>query len=138
MLRRWEEEDVKTGYFSFDEQHKELFEIISELQTSVENKRAKGDISMAFDFLGNYTKSHLSMEEGIMQKKGYPYYAQHKAEHDFFEKEFLKLRESFESSGDPATWEGVEELRALLIDWNINHIMVEDSKVANFIKNNKV
>lgn len=124
----------KTGYFTFDAQHQELFDITDDLCRALDDCRAKGDVNMAFSFYENYIKAHFDMEESLMKKNGFPEASDHLKEHRFFIDRFKELIASFEKAEDPANWNRVEEVRYLLIEWSISHIANDDKRLSKYLK----
>ena len=124
----------KTGYFSFDAQHQELFDITDDLCRALDDCRAKGDVNMAFSFYENYIKAHFGMEETLMKKKEFPDADEHMKEHRFFINRLKELIASFENADDPTKWDGIEEVRYLLIEWSISHIANDDKRLSQYIQ----
>lgn len=124
---------LKVGYFAIDEQHKEIFEIINELHEGIILKRKKGDIDMAFTFLDSYVKSHFAMEEGLMNKRSYPAYDDHKEKHTYFLTTLDRIKISFNEHDGDKMWADLKELELLLKDWFIDHILNVDKKLGDFL-----
>ena len=61
-------EDV--GIDSIDQQHKKLISLINSLQTAVDYKAGAEFEREALDALVDYTKTHFSYEEGLMEQNG--------------------------------------------------------------------
>jgi len=133
-------EDLMTGNFMIDEQHKELIDRINDLHEAIESRRRVGEIDMVFKFLESYVLAHFGAEEKIMDKRDYPEKEEHKAKHAHFIKEFKKIENSFKlhmESGDGSTddksWEDARQMESLLKDWLINHIKTIDTKLGAFL-----
>lgn len=80
-LITWTKEAYGTDVAVADEQHQELFRLLNELhETAAEGDRAA--IGRQLDGMIDYVVMHFQTEENLMQEKGYPDFAAHKAEHD--------------------------------------------------------
>ncbi|CAK0780906.1 Hemerythrin [Gammaproteobacteria bacterium] len=77
----------------------------------------------------DYTVTHFSFEEELMEKHLYSDYRAHKKIHDEFVKQLLCMNEKY-SSGDKKI---SRELLWFLQDWLRNHIMVIDKKFGTFL-----
>ncbi len=127
-------EDMMVGYFTIDEQHKELFARINELHEAIESKRNANEIDMVFTFLESYVVAHFGMEQSLMEKRDYPERDSHLAKHTHFIDEFSKIRSSFNShAGSEEAWSDAKAMESLLKDWLINHIKTVDKKLGDFL-----
>ncbi len=127
-------EELRIGYFSVDEQHKEILDTINYLCRAVEKKKPREDVLKALNSLESSLNTHFEMEESIMLRRGYPKYEDHKSEHGHFVKEFEKLKTSLFEYSSTAKWSGTKKMKDLLIDWNINHIKTADRDFGDFIR----
>jgi len=126
-------EGLVTGYYSFDEQHRELIDLIDDFCSGITAKRRKGEIVMAMEFLDNYFTAHMNNEEIVMQKHNYPDYDRHKAEHDLFKKSFASYKSEIITCERIEDWAGEEGLKSLLMVVHGKHIKTEDIELANFV-----
>lgn len=127
-------EDMMVGYFTIDEQHKELFARINELHEAIESKRNANEIDMVFTFLESYVVAHFGMEQSLMEKRDYAEKDAHLAKHSHFIEEFSKIRNSFNSHTDSEeAWSDAKAMENLLKDWLIHHIKTVDKKLGEFL-----
>lgn len=127
-------EDLLVGYFTIDEQHRELFARINELHEAITSKRNANEVNMVFSFLESYVIAHFGMEKTMMEKRDYPEKDSHLAKHTHFINEFSKIRDSFNShSGSEEAWSDATEMEMLLKDWLVNHIKTVDKKLGDFL-----
>lgn len=113
--------DLNTGIEVIDKQHRRLIEYLNELNTAIAEGNQKG-VKHVLDELIDYTLSHFSFEEELMEKAQYPFFKAHKRVHDIFTKrvgEFLKRAEQGENVA--------QEIQSMVKIWLINHIKGDDS-----------
>lgn len=127
-------EELRIGYFSVDEQHKEILDTVYDVCQAVERNKPREDVLIVLGTLESYLTTHFEMEESIMLRRGYPKYKQHKSEHEQFTKEFENLKSSLQEYTNAVKWSGIDEMKGFLIDWNINHIKTSDRDFGNFIR----
>ncbi|MEJ5274143.1 MAG: bacteriohemerythrin, partial [Spirochaetota bacterium] len=84
------------------------------------------------DELLNYSNYHFNAEEAIMKEINYPYYDQHKDEHEVFISEVNELVSTYKNGNYDVTVKTLD----FLYYWILNHILASDKKISNFIKNN--
>ena len=90
--------DLSVGIDEIDEQHKELIRRINDLVDSVRQKSCKYKIGDVIKFLEEYVVVHFGEEEGLMEKYAYPEYKPHRAQHEYFMREFPGSRKSLRNS----------------------------------------
>ena len=112
-----------------DSQHKRLVSLINELHTAMKEGRGKEVLQKILDDLITYTKEHFATEEKMMQKANFPFYNQHKLEHDNLTKKAVELQSSYRSGNAPLTL----DVMTFLKNWLVNHIMGSDKKYQHKI-----
>jgi len=125
-------DDLTTGNKSIDEQHRELIDRFNGLLAACNHGKGKGEIKSLLQFLGEYVKSHFSMEEALQQRYQYPEYPLHKQEHVGFIRDFKNLQNQFDEEG--ATLALVIQTNQTMVDWLIRHINATDRKLAVFLR----
>jgi hemerythrin len=124
-------------YFScniteIDGQHKKLFEIGDHLFTlaSLNDQYDHYDeIIGIINELKDYTIYHFGYEEKLMIEYSYPYYAEHKAQHEAFIEKVLKFEKE---DLDAHQNESVLQLVAFVADWISSHILKTDTLYKDF------
>ena len=116
---KWSSE-LDTGVKVIDGQHRRIVDYINELQEAKDSldKEAVHDV---LDELVDYTVSHFSFEESLMEQAGYPFLGPHKKIHELFVKKVGGFVERFKNGEDVA-----DEILVTLRKWLINHIKNED------------
>lgn len=127
MFFTWES-SLDTGIEIIDEQHRRIVDYINALHNAISTK----DIDMVsniLDQLIDYTVSHFSFEESLMQNHGYMHTEAHKKVHDMFTARIQNYRKELD--------EGKDISRKLLNDlkvWLTSHIKSEDSDYVKVVK----
>ena len=117
------------GIDSIDQQHKRLINLINQLQTAVDYSTGEEFEREALDELVDYTKTHFSYEEGLMQKYAYPEFEPHKAQHQKMIQQVEDVLAEYEQDQDRAMRHALDFLKT----WLINHINGTDKEYSDFL-----
>jgi len=109
-----------------DKQHKALFDIFNRLYDNCVERDNYFNFTPIILELVEYTNYHFSAEEQYMRDTGYKNIDKHISEHRIFTGTILQLQ----SDGYIKDYEQAKELLIFLRNWILNHIMVEDKKIA--------
>lgn len=126
---RWSNE-LDTGIQVIDNQHKRIVEYINSL-IDARDSLDKKQVSMVLDELVDYTLSHFTFEESLMEEAGYPFIKGHKRVHQLFAKRIGDYVQRFRMGEDIA-----DELLNTLKAWLINHIKSDDNDYAEIVRTN--
>lgn len=118
---------LSTGVALLDEQHKEIFQWLAELQSAASDERTLFGV-YSLTRLKHYTRSHFAAEEALMQASGFPDLAEHAAEHAAFRARLDELL--LKSIGDDISQETVDFMTA----WLTNHITRTDMAYVPHLK----
>lgn len=129
------DKNLETGNELIDSQHKELIDRVNKLSASLETSREKNVAINTLDFLMDYTEFHFSAEEKLQEEIGYPGLEAHKALHAGFIKAVGELHEMLEEEDGPSD-AFVAAVNKNIVEWLLNHIQIEDKKVAECAKAN--
>jgi len=124
-LLRWNEAAMATGVQSVDAQHKQLIDMLRQLDEACKHGAARERLNEMVIFLGDYATRHFTEEESIMDEMECPTRAKNKLAHRQFLHQFAKFRERFDKEG--ATTSLVLELKTLTSAWLKNHICRVDT-----------
>ncbi len=125
---KWERK-FEIGIPMIDKQHKVLVEMCNELYEGLLRNRENAYTSIdeplrkALHASVEYVKEHFSAEEKLMQKCGYPGYAEHKKRHEVFIEKILKTAKEFETAPLTRSFHLVK----FIYDWILEHIAHEDT-----------
>ena len=126
----WEPK-YSVGIEVIDHQHKQLIEYINELSIagaykSFENRQRVQDVLTK---LVDYTISHFSFEEELMEDAGYGMLAPHIKVHEAFVERVAFFKERFDN-GEDITKQLITDLQM----WLINHIQRDDADYKDIVK----
>lgn len=123
-------EEFVTGIDLIDEEHRELFRIIGEVQDVIVNDFIPDkfdEIVHLLEELMDYTKFHFADEEKYMESIQYAGLPAQKRAHDAF---IARLEEMDLEQIDEHQQETLEEILQFLKDWLINHILYSDKMIG--------
>lgn len=125
-LIEWNEDRYATGIERFDDQHKQLFDLLNDLYRAMEAGRAEAEIGDALRELEAYTEYHFGDEEGFMEDCGFAHdcsecFFDHAEMHETFAETVAEFREQHEN-GEYITMEVLQFAR----DWLDSHIAGDD------------
>lgn len=115
--------DLSVGIEVIDAQHKRIVEYINMLHEA----RIRGDrdaIARVIEELVDYTLSHFSFEESMMEEAHYRFLAPHKKVHELFVRRVSEYQQRFKMGEDVAAVAG--DMQNTLVTWLMNHIKRED------------
>lgn len=118
-----------------DEQHKHLVFLCNKFRTelmnhsSSESARWQTALSEALRETVQYTKTHFSTEEKLMQASNYPNFEYHRRCHQEFVETITHILESFKA----ATLQTAFEFASYLKEWVLTHIAYEDRQFQSHI-----
>jgi len=124
----WKDE-YSVGIDSIDQQHKKLLNLINQLQTAVDYKTGEEFEREALDELVDYTKTHFSYEEGLLEQNNFPGYEPHKAQHVEMINKVEEVLAEYDKDPDTAMSNAVEYLQ----NWLIKHINGTDKQYSSFL-----
>jgi hemerythrin len=131
MEYKWDD-SLATGQEQIDEQHKKLFDAVNDLIKTAEAGKAEGEVKKSLDFLTDYTIKHFFDEEALQQKYQYPDYGNHKKYHEDFKATVRELSHQLILKG--SSKELVDDLCKKFANWLLDHIRVQDKKLAAYIR----
>ena len=123
----WKNE-YSVGIESIDSQHKKLINLINTLQTAIDYSVGAKFEREALDELVDYTKTHFSYEEALMEQHGYPDFTTHRAEHELMIAKVDQVLIEYQRDQDSAMQNALNFLK----DWLINHINGTDKQYSKF------
>jgi hemerythrin len=123
----------ETGNPVVDGQHKNLFKMINDLHTGIEEGRANYVIAEVIEKLSDYITIHFSTEEELMLNNFYPGYKDHKHAHTDLKEQADKLIKLFLLNKVDLT----ATISQFLSDWLQNHIKATDVKLIEWLRVNE-
>ena len=131
MAIEWSEK-LATGNNHIDNQHKELILRFNTLLAACNQRKGKEEVHDLLLFLGDYVKTHFSMEETLQQRHNYPHYPAHKEEHEGFIRDLQRLEEQLKVEG--ASFPLVIQTNQTMVNWLIKHINGMDKEMAVYLR----
>ena len=120
--------DLSIGIELIDDQHRRIVDYINELQEASQTNDLDV-VGRIIDDLMEYTVSHFSFEEAMMERAGYRFLGPHKKVHELFTRRVTEFRQRFKLREDVAS-----EMQETLIKWLMNHIKNEDRNYAATVR----
>lgn len=120
--------DLDTGIEVIDNQHKRIVDYINELHHAIESSD-RDEVGDVINQLIDYTQSHFTFEEEMMEEAGYPFLRAHQRVHGLFIRRVETFKEQFENGEDIA-----RELHTVLKTWLVNHIKHDDADYAELVR----
>ena len=119
MYWQWDS-SLSVGIDVIDNQHKRIVEYINEI-SDARDRKDHAAVGAILDSMIDYTLTHFTFEESLMERAGYPILREHKLVHESFAKRMLQHKKRF-TEGDDVT----RQLSTDLQMWLTNHIKRDD------------
>jgi len=113
---------LATGIDSIDQQHRKLLQLINNLFVAMRDGNEQTEVERILNELTDYTRTHFSYEEGLLQQHGFPQLQAHKQLHA----DFVTTVEDYcqrQTSGQRLM---ASEVFNFLKGWLLYHIKDED------------
>jgi len=136
----WKQQ-LSTGNNLIDQDHKYLIALFNSVELAMIKPENLKYLPIFFRELVDYTRHHFEREETIQIKIKYPYYADHKIEHQrivgHLEELYTKIQATL-GRGDLDPKEIHSQLDTEIInlarEWVIEHLVKTDAKMAQFLR----
>lgn len=128
-LIEWDEK-LSVGIDEIDAQHKKWISIINELHDSIMDGKSLDTLEKIVNDVEQYTFFHFAEEEKLLEKVAYPELARHSRIHFSFRQEITRVKSAI-LSGQVVLR---TQVMSVLKNWLLDHIMKEDMKYGDFIK----
>jgi len=123
-------DDLNTNISVIDSQHHRIVDFINQLYDAQKDNN-KILVDEVISDLVDYTISHFSFEENILEQAEYPFIEPHKKVHQLFIKKVNQFVERSQKGEDVT-----DELLIVLKRWLINHIKTEDHDYVDSVGRN--
>jgi hemerythrin len=120
----------ETGHPIVDGQHKNLFSLVNNLHSAIQDGNKKLILVEPMERLAYYVDIHFKTEEALMLASGYPNFESHKQVHDQLKDQAFKLIKLFSIGKVDLT----ATISKFLSDWLTEHIMEIDIKMIEWVK----
>jgi len=112
------------GIDDLDEQHGVLFELLANLDQSIQDGDRWVVVHNTLSELLHWTQLHFAVEESVMRICHFPELAKHIEQHKGFVAKVLELKQK------SLTEDIADDASKLLHDWLLHHIRIEDRKYS--------
>jgi hemerythrin-like metal-binding protein len=113
---------LETGYPAVDEQHRELYALVNDLNAAALVGANDAQIAHILARILRYASTHFATEEALMDLTGYSAADEHRSIHS----EFASAAEGLARDYDAGHGKTVLELAAFMQGWLETHIHSED------------
>lgn len=117
-----------------DDEHKEIFEAVAELQKALTSDTALTDLCRLTNHLATCAVDHFAHEERLMRAARYDSLRWHKQQHDGVRRQASQLAARIGQGDRAAGFELVEYLSS----WLANHTRVADRMMGAFLRNERL
>ena len=132
-LLTWQDR-YSVGIKQIDDQHKQLINMINELNDAMIKGQGKDALMPVLTKLANYCVSHFAVEEKLFDTHGYPEADAHKDKHQKMTTKVKELIAEVQSSRITISIEVMNFLK----NWLDKHIMETDKKYGPFLNSKGV
>jgi hemerythrin len=119
---------LSVGIEIIDRQHQRIVDYINDLH-SAHLEKDQDKVSKVLAGLRDYTLTHFTFEEDLMESAGYPLSETHKMVHNSFVAQLDKFVEQHENGKDVT-----RKLMSMLQVWLTNHIKNDDKDYSSIVK----
>jgi len=123
LLLEWNPE-LSTGYERFDDEHKQIFDIINELYSAIKGVAVNEKIIQIVDKMVQYTETHFRDEEEEFQKYNFEDIQAHLLAHRKFVQKSKEFQHNVEANPSLVAVQTLNFLRT----WWRQHIIFMDRK----------
>ncbi len=125
---QWKE-DYRIDGGSIDDEHRQLLALANDVLSIVDPRRQVEEVKEAVKGLYMYMEVHFGNEEKIQQEIGFPDHQRHVQLHKTIVIDMNQLMKNCDDLGD-----FVVRLRYAMIDWVVQHILDEDTKIRDHMR----
>lgn len=126
----WDPDRHSVGIAEMDQQHRWLLEIITHMESALDNAADAQTLTSILDELIQFTEFHFFTEEHYMQRHGYPDEAPHREGHHHLVDQLLELRRDF----SPNDKNQARSVIQFLESWLLVHIQHADRQLGDYLR----
>jgi hemerythrin len=123
-LIAWRDE-FSLGIEAIDHEHREMIELINELDRSIQNDASQDSVAEALGEIYAHIAAHFALEEKMMRAWRYPEYPSHKQDHETLLDVLLEIIDSVDEEG---TYDR-DALSSDLDRWFSDHFRTHDARL---------
>ncbi|CUU50845.1 bacteriohemerythrin [Clostridium beijerinckii] len=122
---------LSTGVDNIDRQHQEIFRLINNLVSAMNEEKSKVEIIKALDSLEEHAIRHINEEEAIQKENNYPGLEIQQMQHEEF-KECLRDIRSFLETREISTL-FIIHMQQKIFKWCRKHMLNADKDLGEFL-----
>lgn len=122
------------GVRRMDDQHKKWFKLINDFFDVLRADKGKEALKPVFDGMLDYTRVHFASEEEAMLDNDYPFYEEHKKEHDMLVEKVMHYHQDFYAGKIDLTIDVMD----FMVTWAKHHIANVDKKYGPFLEGSEL
>lgn len=115
----------KIGQTDIDEQHQRLFELTNTLSAATDQSTVRKLLMQLY----KHTREHFELEEALMRELNYPDSNAHISSHNSL---LARLNDVSQDVGQGKV--DTAAIEKLMTDWALGHILKDDVKIADFVR----
>jgi len=115
-------EGFNTGIGEIDRQHRLFLEYLNQCNEYALSQNKEKVIPELILKMKDYALMHFEFEENLMKSVNFAGFAQHEAQHEYFDAQVAELEEAIKNGVN----EKAVSLAAFMRDWLVSHILEED------------
>ncbi len=129
-LFQWDESFL-IGIEELDHEHKVLIDDINRLHEELASRSQKSEIEKCLGEICTRMQAHFALEEHVMKEHDYPFFDEHKREHDELLDNCTEYMVQYlnDASASPST-----PIEDSLKHWVLNHIVTSDKKMSLMVQ----
>lgn len=121
--------DLSVGQPDIDDDHREMFRLLHELETADASAVPLSDIIHRLEL---YSTHHFAREEALMRRFHYPDYDDHIRRHKLFVEWLDAVKHAYDRSLE-STFEIAATVNEFLGRWMVEHVLHEDMRYRDHI-----
>lgn len=119
------------GIEKLDHEHRVLIDDINKLHQEMHGNEEKSEIRECLGEIFVHMQAHFALEERVMKEHEYPFFDEHKREHEGFLEDYTECMVQFLNGADISARNPIEEC---LKHWIVDHITSSDKKMALMVQ----
>jgi len=131
MTIQWEE-NLRLGNPLVDDQHERIFATFDKLTDALQEGKGSEEVIELLEYLNNYSTTHFSDEENLMESYKYDGLDEQRQQHALFRENIAMFSDLLVTT--KPTKEMAIKIDAILVRYFINHVRRLDRQMVDFIK----
>ncbi|MCH4890348.1 bacteriohemerythrin [Acidaminobacter sp. JC074] len=126
-------QDFKVGIDQIDNEHAQIIDKYNQLYQHMKKGQGHDYYKELLAFLKTYVQEHFSHEQVLHKEHGYPHAEEHYQIHESFKQSLFEIYDAMDENPIPNKM--LIQISLFIKQWLIHHILIEDKKFGDFMKN---